>query len=297
MKLLFTGASGFIGDNIKPLLTKNYTITTVGLDDSDNIKINLAKEVPMLTEKYDIVLHAAGKAHSVPTTEADKQIFFDVNYQGTVNLCIALEKVGLPKSLVFLSTVAVYGCEYGCDITEDHPVNGDTPYAKSKIMAESYLQKWCYRNGIILGILRPSLIVGKNVPGNLGSMIRGIKSGTYLSIAHGQARKSLLIVDDIAHILPLVAKKGGIYNLCDTYQPTFCELEELISSQLGKRRPFSIPYWMAKSMARIGDLFGNYAPINSIKLRKITESLTFSNKKAISELGWKPLDVLTNYKI
>lgn len=56
-------------------------------------------------------------------------------------------------------------------ITEDHPLNGDTPYAKSKIMAEEYLIRWCQKNNVILGILRPSLLAGKNALGNLGAMV------------------------------------------------------------------------------------------------------------------------------
>ncbi len=297
MKILFTGASGFLGNNIKPLLAKNHDITTIGLTNNDNIKINIANEIPSLSEHYDIVLHAAGKAHSVPKTETEKQVFFDVNYQGTVNLCKALENSGVPKAFVFISTVAVYGCEFGENINEDHPLNGDTPYAKSKIMAENYLTEWCEKNNVVLGILRPSLLAGKNAPGNLGSMVKGIQSGVYLSIANGKAHKSVLMVDDIARILPSITEKGGIYNVSDSHHPTFGELEALISSQLGKRRPISIPYWIAKCLAFAGNLLGSNAPINTQKLKKITESLTFSNEKARRELGWEPLDVLSNYKI
>ena len=47
----------------------------------------------------------------------------------------------------------------------------------------------------------------------------------------------------------------------------------------------------------MGDMIGEKAPINSLKLRKIAESLTFSNEKAVRELGWKPLNVLDNFKI
>ena len=176
-KLLFTGASGFLGYNIRPILEKSYDIHTIGLTDDDDIKINMAKEVPPINTHYDVVLHAAGKAHTVPKTEAEKQVFYDVNYQGTVNLCQALEKAGIPKALVFISTVAVYGCEYGDMITEEHPLEGASPYAESKIMAEKYLIDWCSKNGVVLGILRPSLLAGKNAPGNLGSMVEGIKKG------------------------------------------------------------------------------------------------------------------------
>lgn len=296
-KLLFTGASGFLGNNVKPLLQKEYTVTTVGLTDADDYQVNIAREVPALSGAYDVVLHAAGKAHVVPKTEAEKQAFFDVNYQGTVNLCAALDKAGLPKALIFVSTVAVYGLDYGSDITEEHPLKGDTPYAKSKIMAEEFLTKWCAERGVELGIIRPSLIAGPNPPGNLGAMIKGIQTGAYLSINGGRAKKSVLMVQDIARLVPLLAEKGGTYNVCDTYNPSFGELEVLIAGQLGKKRPLSIPYWVAKCLALVGDCLGKRAPINSLKLDKIVKLLTFSNAKARKELGWEPLDVLVSFKI
>lgn len=296
-KLLFTGASGFLGYNIRPILDKSYDVHTIGLTDDDDIKINLAKEVPPINTHYDVVLHACGKAHVVPKTEAEKQAFYDVNYQGTVNLCNALEKAGVPKSLVFISTVAVYGCEYGDLITEEHPLEGDSPYAKSKIMAEEYLMKWCKEHGVVLGILRPSLLAGRKAPGNLGAMVNGIKKGFYMNIAGGKVVKSVLMAEDIAYLLPLLEEKGGVYNVCDTRQPSFGEISMSVAKQLGKGKPLNIPYWMAWCMAKVGDLLGSKAPINSCKLEKMTKSLTFSNAKARKELGWEPQDVLTNYKI
>ena len=296
-KLLFTGGTGFLGKNIMPILTKCYEVTTCGITQDDMIKANLAKDVPALPEKYDVVLHACGKAHVVPKTDAERQAFYDVNYQGTINLCNALENAGVPKALIFISTVAVYGCEFGDEITEAHPLEGDTPYAESKIMAEEYLTEWCKKNGVILGILRPSLLAGKNAPGNLGAMVNGVKKGFYLNIAGGKVKKSVLMAEDIANLLPFLAEKGGVYNVCDTYQPTFGELSASVAKQLGKHRPISIPYWMAWCMAKVGDLLGTKAPINSYKLEKMTKSLTFSNAKARKELGWEPLDVLTNYRI
>ena len=295
MKLLFTGASGFIGNNILPKLSANYDmVTTLGLLDSDDVAVDLAKDVPQLPEYYDVVLHAAGKAHVVPKTPEEEKVFYDVNYGGTKNLCEALEKVGAPKSLIFISSVAVYGCESGNLITEENPLDGKTPYAKSKIMAEEYLTDWCIRNKVTLTILRPSLLAGTNPPGNFGDMIRGIKKGFYVNIAGGKVCKSILMAEDIANIVPLVVDKGGIYNLCDAEQPTFGQLSYLIANQLGKRKPISIPYWIAKSLALIGDLLGSKFPINSLRLEKLTKSLTFSSQKAIDTLGWKPLKVLEN---
>ena len=296
-KLLFTGASGFLGYNTRPLLEKMYDVHTIGLTDDDDIKFNIAKEIPPINTHYDVVLHAAGKAHTVPKTTADAQVFFDVNYQGTVNLCQALEKAEVPKTLIFISTVAVYGREYGDMITEEHPLNGESPYAKSKIMAEAYLTEWCAKNGVVLSILRPSLLAGKNAPGNLGAMVKGIKKGYYMNIAGGKVVKSILMAEDIARLIPLLEEKGGVYNVCDTRQPSFGEISASVAKQLGKHKPISIPYWVAWCMAKAGDLFGDKAPINTYKLEKMTKSLTFSNEKARNELGWEPLDVLTHYKV
>ena len=295
-KLLFTGGTGFLGRNVRPILNQAYEVTTCGITSDDMIKANLAKEVPVLPQKYDIVLHACGKAHVVPKTEAEKQAFYDVNYIGTIHLCDALEKVGAPKALIFISTMSVYGDVAGNNSTEETSLRGDSPYADSKIKAEQYLTEWCNKHGVTLGILRPSLLAGTGAPGNLGAMVNGIKSGKYLSIAGGKAKKSILMAEDIANLVPLVAEKGGVYNVCDDYNPSFGELEASIAKQLGKRKPISIPYWMAKCLALIGDVFSSF-PINSARLEKIVTSDTWSNEKAKRELGWQPMNVLDNYRV
>lgn len=294
--LLFTGGTGFLGKNIRPILEKSYEVTTCGITPDDMIQANLAKEAPQLDKHYDVVLHACGKAHVVPKTEAERQAFYDINYTGTINLCSGLERVGVPKALIFISSMSVYGHFHGNMSTEDTPLNGDSPYADSKIMAERYLTEWCAKNNVVLGILRPSLLAGRGAPGNLGAMVNGIKSGAYLSIAGGKAKKSVLMADDIAHLVPLVTKKGGIFNVCDDHNPSFGELESIIAKQLGKRKPISIPYWFAKCLALVGDVF-SFVPINSSRLENIVSTDTWSNEKAKRELGWQPMDVLTNYKI
>ena len=165
-------------------------------------------------------------------------------------------------------------------------MNGTSQYALSKIMAEEYLKEWCRLHHVRLSIVRPSLIAGPCPPGNLGAMIQGIRRNRYLGIAGNNARKSVLMV-----------QKEGVYNVCDSYSPTFGELEEVICRQMNRKRPLSVPFWLAKSFALVGDQLGRKAPINSLKLEKITTSLTFSNEKAMHELGWLPLNVLENFKI
>lgn len=296
-KLLFTGASGFLGRNIRPILEKTYAVTTLGLSRANSIQVNLAKEVPFLNDRYDVVLHAAGKAHAVSSDKTEEKEFFDVNYQGTIHLCNALERSGNPRAFILISTVAVYGRETGENISEEHPLDGCTPYAESKIKAEEYVRKWAKEQNVLLGIIRPALLAGIDPPGNLGAMIQGISSGRYWSVSHGKARKSMLMAEDVGYLLPRLAQVGGTFNVCDDHHPSFGELEFLIAKQLGKERPVSVPYPFVKSLAVGGDLLGDWFPINSSKLKKITQTLTFSNKAAKKQLGWIPLPVLENFKI
>lgn len=296
MTLLFTGASGFLGRNTLPYLS-DYDITSLGTKLQNDIVSNITIEIPILQKQYDFVIHAAGKAHVIPKNAEEEQTFYDVNLQGTINLTKALEEVGLPNSFVFISTVAVYGIEKGENITENHPTNPTTPYGISKLKAEQYLTQWAKKNSVNLTILRPSLIAGSNPPGNLGAMISGISSGKYLSIGKATAQKSILMVEDIANLIKLSYGKSGIYNVCSQTTPTFKELELSISKQLGVRVPISIPMWLAKVIAKVGDLLGSKAPINTLKLKKITQSLTFSSVKAQRELNWTPIDIIENFKI
>lgn len=295
--LLLTGASGFLGTQILPKLQSVYDVRTLGRSTGNDIVCDLSSENPQLSEEYDIVVHAAGKAHVIPRSGEEAEAFYDINYQGTVRLCSALESVGVPGTFVFVSTIAVYGLIEGENVDESAPLIGTTPYAKSKIMAETYLQDWCRKYNVKLAILRTPLLCGPNPPGNLGSMIHGISSGRYLSVAGGKARKSVLMAEDISNLIPLLEGREGVYNVCDDNQPSFRDLEILISRQLGKSEPYSIPYWLAKGLACIGDMIGSKAPINSERLRKICSSLTFSNDKVKRKLGWKPMNVLESFVV
>ena len=164
-------------------------------------------------------------------------------------------------------------------------------------MAEEFLTEWCSNKNVILTVLRPSLLGRHKSSRNLGDMIKGVQKGFYVNIAGGQVQKSILMADDIAILLELAKDKGGVYNVCDTGQPSFGELSVLIAKQLGKRKPISIPYWIAKCLAIGWRLSRKKAPINSLRLSKLTQSLTFSNKKQSIHLDWQPMKVIEHFKI
>lgn len=293
-KVLLTGANGFLGKNLQ----RNTSPRSYEFLDIHSLfkeRIDISKPFAFCEDPdCDIVLHAAGRAHLTPKTAKDKEEFIQVNYQGTVNLCKALDRVReKPKAFIFISTVAVYGVDTGKNIKENHALKGSSPYAKSKILAEKYLEHWAEQNDITLSILRLPLVVGQNPPGNLGKMIKGIKSGKYLSIGKADARKSMVWAGDIVQIIPKLSEIGGIYNLTDETHPSFKELEKYLSKALKKSKPHQIPLALAKVMAKIGDLLGATFPINTPKLNKITSNLTFDDYKAQKKLAWKPTKVLT----
>lgn len=293
--ILLTGASGFLGKIIR--LKYQKEIISLGRSEDEDIVCDLSKQIPVLPA-ISVVIHAAGKAHSVPKTEAENQEFYRVNVDGTNHLLQGLVNTGqLPESFIFISSVAVYGLESGSDIHEDFPLNATDAYGKSKIAAEKLVQEWCIEHGVVCTILRLPLIAGANPPGNLGAMINGISKGYYLNIAGGKAKKSIVMAADVADILFKSAGAGGIYNLTDGYHPSFSELSEVIAAQLGKRKPVSIPGFLASIMALVGDIAGRRSPINTNKLNKITSDLTFDDTKARKLLGWKPVTVLSGFRI
>lgn len=291
--VLITGTNGFLGQYLKDFfLEKSFEIISLGRNQSNDIICDLSIAIPKVAN-IDFVVHAAGKAHLVPKNKEEEADFFKVNYQGTINLCEGLENSGyIPREFIFVSTIAVYGLDEGENIDESHPLNGKSAYAKSKIEAENFLIDWAEKNNVVLTILRLPLVAGPNPPGNLGSMIQGIKSGKYASIGNANNRKSVIWVEDIPKFIFVVKGVGGIYNLTDNFHPTFGELELRISQKYKKSQPLKVPLIFAKSIALLGDLIGSKFPMNSIKLKKITSTLTFNSDKAMNFTDWKPTQVL-----
>jgi nucleoside-diphosphate-sugar epimerase len=296
MRILLTGANGFLGKYIIQYFRDKYIVDTLGRSNICNYKFNLADEIPTLNKKYDVVIHAAGKAHLVPCSKNDADDFFKVNYLGTLNLLKALEGQRL-QSFVFISSVAVYGLSKGDCITENSSLLALDPYGHSKIKSEILVKEWCVKHKVICTILRLPLVVGINPPGNLGTMIRSIKKGYYFNIDSVNAKKSMVLAEDVAKSILKSSEVGGVYNLTDGYHPNFIELSNSISEKLGKNKPFYLPLVLARLAAKIGDLIGRKAPINSDKLKKITSTLTFDDSKAREAFGWDPTPVLVGLKI
>lgn len=301
-KILITGSTGFLGSHFEVEYSKHHDVICLSRKKEEkncHITADLKTDIPTLDiPDLNLVIHAAGKAHVVPATKEEEQDFFDVNAKGTENLLTALEKPNAkPQAFVFISTVAVYGRESGINIDENAPLLAEDPYGLSKKIAEDKVIAWGKEHKVKTTILRLPLIIGKNAPGNLGAMINAINKGFYFNIGNGTARRSMVMAGDVASIIFKASEIGGIYNLTDGVDPTYGEISEEIGKLLHKKVR-SMPLPMARIFAKIGSTIENFTgkklPFSSRVLNKMTNSLTFSSKKAQNLFHWQPEPVLEN---
>lgn len=301
MKYLLTGANGFLGRFINDeLKAAGHEVITVGRGENAQIKANFGSgksfQVP---SDMEIVVHAAGKAHTVPRSPEEKKAFYDVNLNGTKEVLESIEQSLCTnlKLIIFISSVGVYGVSEGKNIPENAPLSGTEPYADSKIKAEKYLSRWCLERNVPYLILRLPLITGPNPPGNLGKMLSAMKSGKYFRLGSGAARKSMVRAKDVGTLIAHSPIITGVYNLTDGQDPSFAELEDALVKAGGLRKVRSLPLSVIKLMAKVGDvmqmLLGK-SPITSDMVKKITSDLTFSDEAARKDLNWNPEPVLAH---
>lgn len=291
-RALLTGSSGFLGGYLKrDLEVRQFEVDEVNRSNG-NYKHDLSNGPFHLEHTYDLVVHNAGLAHS---PQADERLYFEVNLEGTKNLIESLNSV--PKTFVFISTIAVYGLEKGEGVSEEFPLKGESPYAKSKILAEEFLQDWAKTNQVSLFILRLPLVVGENPPGNLGKMINAIRKGLYFNVNGGIARRSMVLASDVSKLVSIIEEKqSGIYNLSDGQHPSYKEIQDVIVAHFKTRKPLSLPGRLAELIGRIGDILPFRFPVNSSTIEKLNSTLTIDDERARRELNWQPNLVLENFK-
>ena len=305
MNVLLTGASGFLGSRIYTELTKSHVVTTLGRTPvaQRHITGDLTKRLPSLAHaSFDYVVNAAGKAHSVPRTAAERADYERVNVQGVCRLLAALECMPIrPKAFVHLSTVLVYGRSEGMLLDETTPLAATDVYGLSKARAEEAVREWGYRTGCSIAILRLPLVVAEQPNGNVATLLNAIQRGRYVRIGHGNARRSMVRADDVAALVDRVAGVGGTFNLTDGYHPSVAELEQVLAGYVGRTSAIpSMPLAVARAIATVGDginaLVGRRFPLDTPALQKLTRPLTFSDALARQQLNWHPRPVLALFQ-
>lgn len=300
-RCLVTGGTGFLGRRIvRSLEARGCEVTTLGRSPAGgrHVVADLgAGAVDLRGVPYEAVYHAAGLAHFEPRDEAGRRLFETVNVEGTRALLEGLERCSaLPRSLLLVSTVAVYGASEGWLLDESTPRRATDPYGLSRLRAEDLAQEWGARHGVRTSIVRLPLVAGPVAPGNLGRMVRAIAAGRYLGIGAGGARRSMVRAADVAEVLPAIAAAGGVFHLTDGEHPSFAELEAGLAAALGRRPCPRLPLVAARALALAGDALETVsrrpAPFNGRALAKMTSTLTFSDQRARETVAWAPARVL-----
>lgn len=300
MKILITGVHGFVGNNLVDALKNDHTI--YGLDIISPIKEGVRftfswdyLDKPGDIPEVDAIIHLAGKAHDTKN-QAAADVYFKVNTDLTKRIFDWFLKQPKCKKFVFFSTAKAAADKVDGILTEDVVPTPVGPYGESKIAAEKYILANMPTDKQVY-IFRPCMIHGPGNKGNLNLLYNVVRKGIPWPLGAFENRRTFTSVENICFAVNGVITKdvpSGIYNMGDDEALSTNELIEEICKSLGKKpQIWKLPKGMMTGIAKVGDVL--HLPLNSERLRKLTENYISSNEKIKNALGIKimPLDART----
>lgn len=300
-KILLTGATGFIGNNLlSSLPEKGYKIYTLVRDPSKlstsvNNNIEIIKgdlqDNDLKIPEVDYVYHVAGLTKARCYKE-----FYNVNYTGTINLIKLIKKQKNPvKSFIYLSSLAVNGDPEEKVITNESKNSPMTHYAKSKLLAEEYVLE--HKNDFNVVVVRPTAVYG---PGEkeMYNYFKLLKKG-YAPVLNDKGIFSFIYVRDLVNILLLLLKKeiksGEVLLVSDGNSYTWHDVINIASQKLGVQpKTFKIPkiaVYIAAFVSTFTNLFKKNPSILTIdKLKEIFKISWFCDITHLKEItGYTPV--------
>lgn len=249
MKVLITGATGFIGKRLYKE-TKARGLDVVGISKSEieggaGIKlIDITKKGDVddlfSWSKFDLVFHLAAYIPKNHDKLSADEIYkcFDVNTLGTINLLEAGVKYGV-KRFVYASSASVYSAEPKKFPVTEEDVEPRNFYGESKLLAELYVGKYARENGFSYSCLRYSSVYGPGQKKNsvLPLFIDTARVGGELNVfGSGNRSQDFVFVDDVvdATVLAGQSENSGVYNIGSGRETTMIELAKTITSVVGK---------------------------------------------------------------
>ena len=252
--------------------------------------------------QFDAIIHLAGKAHDTKNRSA-AQVYFDIN-TGLTRKAFDFFLESKAKKFIFFSSVkAAADSVVGEVLTEDVIPAPVGPYGESKIEAENYILsklkvengdwKTDLYNGKQVYILRPCMIHGPGNKGNLNLLYNVVRKGIPWPLGAFENRRSFTSVDNLCYVLEgLLTKEvaSGIYHIGDDEALSTNELIALMCEAMG-RKPhiWKLNRRMMEGCAALGTLL--HLPLNTERLRKLTENYVVSNEKIKSALGIERMPV------
>jgi nucleoside-diphosphate-sugar epimerase len=299
MRILLTGASGFLGRGVaEHLLTSDQVDLSAAfrrLPDSIPASMAAYKVAdvgpdtdwrPALTGA-DVVVHCAARVHVMNESESDPLVAFRrTNVEGT--LCLARQAVEAGvRRFIFISSIKVNGegtAQGQPYRSDDVPAPAD-PYGISKMEAEEGLRALSAETGMEVVIIRPVLVYGPGVKANFLSMMRWLNKGVPLPFGAIYNKRSLLALDNLVDLIVTCvdhpAAANQIFLLSDGEDLSTSELLGRMAIALGRPdRLLPLPSWMLELGAR---LLGK--PDLS---QRLCGSLQVDISKTRELLGWKP---------
>ena len=310
-KILISGYTGFIGTSLVKELDDRQ-IYGVDIVQSDSVEKHYSWESLNDCTDTECIIHLAGKAHDIKNI-TDEQDYFLVNVGLTQKIFQHFLKVNATKFIFFSSIKAVADSVDTDYLTEETIPNPMTSYGKSKLEAErlilTELEKWKEnersegRNGNWkqIYILRPCMIHGPGNKGNLNQLIKLQKKGLPWMLGAYENKRSFCSIYNIIFVIKQLIDRDiepGTYQMADDEYFSTNQLIELISDFTGKKaRIWRIPPYIIKTIIKIGDIL--QFPVNSDKLKKLTESYLVSNKRIKNALGINemPFTALSGMKL
>lgn len=277
MKVLITGASGFVGQNLKAYLGNEFDLSAIKLRFGEKKDINVSAEC---------IIHLSGKAHDLKS-ESKVSDYFEANYELTRQIYDAF-LLSDAKKFIFISSVKAAADQTEKILTEDVIASPTTPYGRSKLMAEQYIRSQPLPDGKSYYILRPCMIHGPGNKGNLNLLYKFISSGIPYPLAAFHNKRSFLSIENLCFVIKELMLKNvidsGIYHIADDDALSTNQVVKLLATALNKK----VKFWKISKKAiiyltRIGDRLK--LPINSFSLQKLTENYVVSNKKIKSSLA------------
>ena len=282
MNIIITGATGFVGKNLSKFLKeKGYHIVPLSL-----------RKAWELDQNAEAIIHLAGKAHDTKNTSAEKE-YFEINTELTKKLFVEFLKTPAQDFIYFSSVKATADTVEGF-LDESHTSNPQTPYGKSKLEAEEFLLSQKLPENKRLFIIRPCMIHGPGNKGNLNLLYKFVQKGIPYPLAAFENKRSFLSIDNLNFlILEMLSNKNvgsGIYNFADDEVLSTNELVKLIANTSGKKEKlWRISSKLISATAKMGDVMK--LPLNSERLKKLTENYWVSNQKIKNALGIDQLPV------
>lgn len=271
MKITITGASGFLGINLQSYLKESYLIHPISL------RYNPDQEIKVDT---DAVIHLSGKAHDLKKVSKPSD-YYEANFELTRQLFDCFLKSDA-SVFIFLSSVKAVTDEVDGILTENIVPNPVTHYGISKRKAEEYILSKTLTTGKRVYILRPCMIHGPGNKGNLNLLYNLVSKNFPWPLGSFDNRRSFLSVENICFLIDELLKNenipSGIYHVADDESLSTNELIQIIETSLGKKSNIlKISPLAVKKIARIGDFL--HLPLNSERLKKLTDSYVVSNEK------------------